>query len=51
VAAAIAAATETVKKFFDSLKTPNFLQNRIFAKNVAMLPAALENQGLQRLFI
>jgi hypothetical protein len=39
------------KKHFDSLGTPSFLQNCVFAKNVALLPAALENQGLQRLFI
>jgi hypothetical protein len=43
---------ETVKKtLFDSLKTPDFSQNRMFAKNVALLPTALDFQGLQRLFI
>jgi hypothetical protein len=43
---------ETVKKVFLTVsKRRDFSQNRIFAKNVALLPAALENQGLQRLFI
>jgi GntR family transcriptional repressor for pyruvate dehydrogenase complex len=44
-------APETVKKeHFDSLKTPSFLQNRIFAKNVASLPKALRSKTLAAIY-
>jgi DNA-binding transcriptional regulator YhcF (GntR family) len=38
------------KRDFDSLKTPSFLQNRIFAKNVASLPKALRSKTLAAIY-
>ena len=39
------------KSIFDSLKTPNFLQNYIIVKNVAPLPEPLLRKALTAIYL